>query len=133
MGRLLSDTLTLATDQSREISTSLAIASRRRGSLSNCHCGLSKPPASIWWPIIFTDGAVLSISAEQFFLAGKCPIAALNQLVQEFGVHVDGYGICAPFAFGDPDRARTCQFLHSIMRLTIADYDRRPSPLVGLC
>jgi len=98
-----------------------------------CACGRPKPGAAVWWNIKFADGAVLSLSAEQFYLAGNCPIAALGQLVNEFGIVADADGIHAPFAFTGPDDGHVCRFLHAVMRLSIENYDRRPSPWVGSC
>lgn len=100
---------------------------------SVCACGQPKPGASVWWKLKFADGAVLSLSAEQFYLVGNCPIAALGQLVNEFGIVVDDDGIHAPFPFIGPDDGHACRFLHAVMRLSIVNYDRRCNPWVGSC
>jgi hypothetical protein len=97
-----------------------------------CRCGLPVPNPATWWEIRFADEAALFLSAEQFWMAGNCPISALDRLVREFGLLVEDDMIRAPFPFSDSDCALVCRLLHTIM-LSIADYDRRPSPWVGSC
>jgi hypothetical protein len=75
---------------------------------------------------MFSDGALLYISREQFWLSGNCPISSIDRLIREFSLTVEGAAIFAPFAFTDySDPARVCHFLHAVCRLAVADYDDR--------
>jgi hypothetical protein len=93
-----------------------------------CRCGLPVPSSRDWYTVMFSDGARLYISIEQFWRAGNCPVSALDRLIREFNLAVEAPAIFAPFAFSDPDDpGRVCRFLHAICRLTVVDYDNRLS------
>ncbi|MGA7328433.1 MAG: hypothetical protein WBX25_29070 [Rhodomicrobium sp.] len=98
-----------------------------------CRCGFPIPSQSGWHEIHFDDKAVLYVSAEQFFLAGNCPVAAIGKLIDTFNLDVEGGVLVAPFPFSEPDRSRVSGFLYDIMRLSISDYDRRAGYEAGLC
>jgi hypothetical protein len=100
-----------------------------------CRCGLSTPQPYSWYEFRFEDHARLYVSAEQFWQVGACPISAIDRLVRDFSLRIDNDVIRVPFSFGsrDTDPAQACNFLQSLMTLSVKDFALRSVCEGGSC